>query len=393
MPLTPNQKLAVGLTVMAVVLLGVGLGVGLGIPWAGTRGPHWKGGSGASGMAGAGAGVGPGEGPAQRHPGTDVVHAARRAGKVPARSPDFPVHAVFTWVNGEDEAWRASKRDTYQRLHGTPYKETPRDPMRAPDGRDELYYSVHAVTKFCPWLERVWIVTVRGHRPRWLGLGDGDGRAAASAVVNGVLVTVVHHDRVLDPKCTPGPTFNSFAIESHIPHIAQLAEHFIMFNDDFFVGRPMHKSDFFTAKGQPVVDLRDATMAINALPTMWGQHLRNTQALSRALGLGPGLVPDHVAAPVRKSALAAVVKATADTVCRMQPFRTNQDFVVWYLALNVVLPTKRRPRALVQKYFGAGDDFVRYMSPAGTKPPHLFCINQEFSAEARALLDTMLASP
>jgi hypothetical protein len=261
--------------------------------------------------------------------------------------------------------------------------------MRAPTGRDELYFSVRSVIKFCPWVDRVWILTVRGHRPEWLGLGPGDGRTAASTTIGGVLVTVVHHDRVMDPRCARSPTFNSNVIEAQIPHIAHLAEHFLMFNDDFFVGRPMAKTDFFTPTGQPVVVLRDSTAAIRALPSMWGQHLRNMQAHCRALGLGRGLIPEHVAAPLRKSALAATVKATEDVVCTLQPFRTPRDFPVWYVALNVVQPA-RRPRALVTKYFGSGPDFERYMATSKVAP-HLFCINQEFTAGTQALLEDLVA--
>jgi hypothetical protein len=45
------------------------------------------------------------------------------------------------------------------------------------------------------------------------------------------------------------PTFNSHAIESQLHHIDGLAEHFVYFNDDFFLGRPVSPKLFFHANG------------------------------------------------------------------------------------------------------------------------------------------------
>lgn len=330
--------------------------------------------------------------PVPMSPAAARLQEVRLAAKAPAPSTDFPIHALFTWVQGDDEAWRASKAETYQRLYGKPYQETPRDPMRAAaaDGKDELYYSVHLITKFCPWLDRVWILTARGHRPPWLQLGSGDGAQAASARVNGIRVTVVHHDRVFDTTCVQGPTFNSYAIEGQIPHIAHLAEHFIMCNDDFFVGQPMARTDFFTATGLPAVHLRNADAQIKALPTMWGQALRNMQAHCRRTASGPGHLPEHVAAPLRKSVLRAIVQALRPEVCASGPFRSNKDFPSWYIALNAA-PSVPRPARVTAKYFATGPAFAAFID-AGNKLPHLFCINQEFTEDAREILERVLTA-
>ena len=45
------------------------------------------------------------------------------------------------------------------------------------------------------------------------------------------------------------PTFNSHAIEASLHHIDGLAEHFVYFNDDMFVGRPLRPEPFFTPNG------------------------------------------------------------------------------------------------------------------------------------------------
>ena len=45
------------------------------------------------------------------------------------------------------------------------------------------------------------------------------------------------------------PTFNSHAIESQLHHIPGLAEHFIYFNDDVFLGRQVRPELFFHGNG------------------------------------------------------------------------------------------------------------------------------------------------
>ena len=47
------------------------------------------------------------------------------------------------------------------------------------------------------------------------------------------------------------PTWNSYAIEAHLHRIPGLGEHFIYFNDDMLVGRPLSKAYFFEHDGRP----------------------------------------------------------------------------------------------------------------------------------------------
>lgn len=322
-----------------------------------------------------------------------IIADAAKATRKPLPA-GFPIDAVFTWVSGDDPEWRATKARIYAELYGKPYGETPRDPARTMDGRDDLYFSVHSLTKFAPWLRRVWIFTAPGHRPSWLKLGTGRGAAASTAMVNGIRVTCVHHDVAFDPACVPGPTFNSNSIEAQIPHIKGIAECFLMCNDDFMTGAPLARGDVFTATGVPVVTLRDVASRVAAMNTMWGQHLRNLGQLATDLGLRY-VLPEHVAAPVRKSALKAVVKALRPAVCGFEPFRTRTNFPVWYMALLVAPSVPRRP-GFRTRYFADGAAYVAAMSSTtGAKPaehPHLFCINQDVHDGAKAVLDALLAS-
>lgn len=130
---------------------------------------------------------------------------------------------VVLWVDGNDPAWQAEKAK-YQ-------GKTLDDSNAAHRFRDWglMPYWFRAVEKFCPWVRRVHFVTC-GHVPSWLNLDCPK------------LSHVKHSDYI------PGaylPTFNANTIEMNIHRIPGLAEHFVFFNDDMFLTRPMSETDFF----------------------------------------------------------------------------------------------------------------------------------------------------
>ncbi|WP_160330504.1 stealth family protein [Sphaerimonospora mesophila] len=173
-----------------------------------------------------------------------LVSAARRERVYPTRPEftrrllddiDFPIDAVYTWVDGADPAWRA-RRD--QALGGMRAVRDGISEMATTEARftsrDELRYSLRSLWTYAPWINRVWIVT-DGQTPPWL---DGSHP----------MVTVVDHKEIFtDPSVLP--VFNSHAIETQLHHIEGLSEHFLYLNDDFFLGRPLSPRMFFEANG------------------------------------------------------------------------------------------------------------------------------------------------
>ncbi len=140
-----------------------------------------------------------------------------------------PVDIVYTWVDSADPAWQESRRswidttsvEATHALHPARFR-----------SHDELRYSLRSVNAYLPWVHHVYVVTA-GQRPSWLGEHEW--------------VTVVDHRDLLPPEALP--TFNSHAIEANLHRIDGLAEHFVYFNDDFFVARPLAKETFFTSNG------------------------------------------------------------------------------------------------------------------------------------------------
>ncbi|MFF1392270.1 stealth family protein [Streptomyces sp. NPDC058287] len=141
----------------------------------------------------------------------------------------FPVDAVYTWVDGNDPAWQRRKATAKGEVY---HAESASDARFI--SRDELRYSVRSLHLFAPWIRNVYIVT-DDQVPDWLR-EDVPGLRIAS-----------HREIFHNPEDLP--TFNSHSIESQLHHIEGLAEHFLYFNDDMFMGRPVAPHAFFTPTG------------------------------------------------------------------------------------------------------------------------------------------------
>ncbi|MBL1099535.1 stealth family protein [Streptomyces coffeae] len=148
------------------------------------------------------------------------------------RLPDevrFPIDVVYTWVDGSDPLWQRRRAAAA----GLGYHAQAANAARYAN-RDELRYSLRSLYLYAPWVRHIYIVTDR-QVPDWLALSHPG-------------ITVVDHQDIFDD---PGalPTFNSHAIETRLHHIHGLAEHFLYFNDDVFLGSPVTPQDFFLANG------------------------------------------------------------------------------------------------------------------------------------------------
>ncbi|WP_156723009.1 stealth family protein [Streptomyces apocyni] len=145
---------------------------------------------------------------------------------------DFPVDVVYTWVDGND-AELTAKRDSY-RTGLAPTASARETGASRYVSRDELKYSLRSLQMYGEFIRHVYIVT-DGQTPSWL-----DPDAAG--------ITVVDHKEIFaDPSALP--VFNSHAIGSQLHRIPGLSEHYLYFNDDVFLGRPVTAEHFFHGNG------------------------------------------------------------------------------------------------------------------------------------------------
>lgn len=143
--------------------------------------------------------------------------------------PAFPIDVVYTWVDGSDPAHR-------EKLARFASKKELGNPSIAGAERftdnDELRYSLRSIDMFAPWVNHIYIIT-DNQRPEWLAEHPK--------------ITIVDHSEILDVRNLP--IFNSSALDSVIHRIPGLSEHYIAFNDDMLLLRPVLPCQMFTAGG------------------------------------------------------------------------------------------------------------------------------------------------
>ncbi len=130
---------------------------------------------------------------------------------------------VVLWVDGSDSIWQAEKAK-YQgkTLDDSNSENRFRDWGLMP-------YWFRAVEQFAPWVRKIHFVTC-GHVPEFLNLAHPK-------------LHHVKHAEFLPAEVLP--TFSSHAIEMNLHRIPDLAEHFVYFNDDMFLLRPVSETAFF----------------------------------------------------------------------------------------------------------------------------------------------------
>lgn len=140
---------------------------------------------------------------------------------------------VIPWVDGNDEAWRAEKRRYDAMINGISMMDN--SDMRYREW-DNLKYWFRGVEKFAPWVNKVYFIT-NGQCPEWLNFS------------NEKLCFVKHSDFIPEEYL---PTFSSHVIEINLHRIESLSEHFVYFNDDTFITRPI-TPELFYKNGLPVL--------------------------------------------------------------------------------------------------------------------------------------------
>ncbi|MEB8339530.1 stealth family protein [Streptomyces endophyticus] len=228
---------------------------------------------------------------------------------------DFPVDVVYTWVDGSDPQWQ---------LRRAAAVDEPYHPEAANAARylshDELRYSLRSLHLYAPWIRNIFIVTDR-QVPSWLNTEHPQ-------------VHVVDHREIFtDPAALP--TFNSHAIESQLHHIEGLAEHFLYFNDDVFLGRPALPQDFFLANGlsrffpskallPPVGSTGTDDVPVSAA------GVTNRQLLAARFGRSITRKMKHTPCALRRSVLEDVERVFADAHQRTagHAFRSPDDIAI-----------------------------------------------------------------
>ncbi|MEV7579517.1 stealth family protein [Streptomyces erythrochromogenes] len=245
---------------------------------------------------------------------------------------DFPIDAVITWVDASDPAWRLRRDQAAETAvaaaadndDGSPRVDLAENRFR---DRGELRYCLRSIAAYAPWVRRVFLVTDR-QVPAWL-ITDHPG------------VTVVDHREMGADPHAPA-VFNSHAIESRLHHIPGLAEHFLYFNDDIFLGRLQKPQNYFLPSGLPKVfhDWRAVDPGGRDGDDVFTSSQKVTrQAVEVAVGRTYAHILAHAPYPMTRSLFARVeellpgrLAATARSV-----FRSADDLAPVTLAAHIAL--------------------------------------------------------
>lgn len=156
---------------------------------------------------------------------------------------------VMPWVDGSDPEWQAEKA----RYQG----KTLDDSNSANRFRDWglLPYWFRSVERFAPWVRRIHFITW-GHIPTFLNTEHPK-------------LHIVRHEDYLPTEYIP--TFNANTIEMNVHRISGLSEHFVYFNDDMYLLRPIAESSFFV-DGLPCTFGAEIPYLVTGQAGIW-QHL------------------------------------------------------------------------------------------------------------------------
>lgn len=308
---------------------------------------------------------------------------------------------VIPWVDGNDPQWQ-SQRNLYcpqpEALDESRYREW-----------DILHYWFRAVEKYAPWVNRIFFITC-GQCPPWLNRDHPKLR-------------LVDHKDFIPQEYLP--TFNSMTIELNLHRISELSEHFVYFNDDVFLNRPVCAEDFFI-DGLP----RDAAIMTNLTPgTVFDPHIHaicNVMAIINthfrkktvlrqnpgkwySLKYGKGLIKNllnapgsrfscfsnpHIATSLRKSSFEAVWQLepdALDTACRnkFRELNSINQYLIRYYQLCSGSFVPRRADLGICYDIGYNDEAMYRDIRSGNHK--LICVNdnvdvQDFEANKARLI-------
>ncbi len=301
----------------------------------------------------------------------------------------FPVDAVYTWVDGDDPAWRARFAE-----HARAHASSAAVARRRFACLGTLQASVRALLRLAPWIRRVHVIT-DDQTPR--GLPD-DPR-----------IRLCSHRAVFrDPADLP--SFSSSAIEAQLAFVPGLAEHFLYLNDDMLIASEVEPGDFFTDDGAMRAFFGSDTLWPSALSFMVERGALHTRKLlhtiaayRRAYGgaeprgarttLGLWRRELHQVAPLRRSVLEAawshprlgpLVRATSAA-----RFRDPATLEVVYLARLLACRTgagvvSEPPPHLEVHLTDDAAQRARARARVEERRPTLLCLNDDLEREHEA---------
>lgn len=152
---------------------------------------------------------------------------------------EHPIDAVILWVDGNDEKHKAKIQPFVKDKVSINSKKF----RTRFDQVNEIKFTIDSILKYASFIRNIYIITDE-QTPSFL--------TEESDKKNYKNVSIIDHSVIFSDYEEFLPTFNCRPIETSLYRIPNLAEHFIYFNDDFFLINQTKPSDFFK-NGFPVL--------------------------------------------------------------------------------------------------------------------------------------------
>lgn len=307
---------------------------------------------------------------------------------------NLKIDFVIPWVDGNDPAWQ-TEFNKY-----VPKNKQLNGPERYKDW-DNLQYIFRAFETFTPWVNKIHFVTW-GHLPKWLNTKHPK-------------LNIVKHEDYIPEEYLP--TFSSHPIELNLHRIKELSEHFVYFNDDFFILKPIEKEVFFK-NGLPVdfaifdtmhdgaighiimntIDLINKNFNRHLKPEfekkkivndnqdkwlspLYGEYAKRNEFFLQWPG-HTGFVLNHQPQPYLKSTLQTVWEKEHEKLNEVSKnkFRTNEDvnqylFRYWQLVTNQFEPLDYLEYKQERKYLNLKTLDIAKNTAKELKNYTFYCIN------------------
>jgi hypothetical protein len=197
------------------------------------------------------------------------------------------IDLVITWVDGADPRWRAKR----QAAGLNSALATANVEGRFRDN-GELRYLLRSIERYWPFEGMIYLVT---------------DAQVPSYLAESARLKIIDHREILDAQYLP--TFSSRVIESALHKIPGLSEHFVAFNDDVLLARPVLLEDFFGNLGCMVYLTDELLPHASSAPGLCGHNdALNAQRwmLANKGGSSIDRVIEHSPKGIRKSWMQAL---------------------------------------------------------------------------------------
>lgn len=182
------------------------------------------------------------------------------------------VDLVIPFVDSTDPEWFS--------LYQKTFNENPIKKYRP--NTDFLKYNLRSIAQNIPWIDTVHLIVMSESQiPNW---------------INKENVNIVYHKDIIPEQYLP--TFNSSTIELFQYKIPNLAEHYLVGNDDYFVVTPLLKEDFYTSDGVPKITWMKGINIENTTP--WQSQVSKMYHFFVHNLAGDVIVPNHTYSPHTK---------------------------------------------------------------------------------------------